>query len=95
MEVKRLKTKKKTAFSIAEFGVVILVIGIIIALVSVSSSLIRVANLSKLRQISASSPIYDIGDVSIWLDVASKEAFSTYPEHGDEVSSLFSTSPFL
>ncbi len=87
--------KKKTAFTLIELAIVIVIIAIVISMVVGRSYLIGVANLVNLRSISASSPIYEISDNTLWLDVSNKNAFTPYPSDRTIVGSWTDSSPYL
>ncbi len=67
---------KRTAFSLIELSIVILIIGILIAGVTQGSRLITQMKLSSARTISQSSDVNSIPDLILWLD-AVKEASLT------------------
>lgn len=69
--------KQKNAFSLIELSIVILVIGILIAGVTQSSRLISQFKLSTARQLTSSSPVSSIPDISMWFDATSEYAFAT------------------
>lgn len=60
--------KNKTAFSLIELSIVILIIGIIIAGVTQSSRLIRQFKISAARSQTQSGPVSSIKDLSAWFE---------------------------
>lgn len=66
--------KKNKAFSLIELSIVILIVGIIVAGVTQSSSLVRKFKLETSRSLTRSSPIHGIRDVILWLDASSEES---------------------
>ncbi len=68
---------KRKAFSLIELSIVILVIGILIAGITQSSRLISQFKLKTARQLTSSSPVSSIPDVSMWFDATSEYAFAT------------------
>ncbi len=87
------KKNIKKAFSVIELSIAILIISIIIGIFSGKKYLNKQAALSNLRSISASSPVYDIGENVLWLDISSKSSFENYPLNGDEVSLIKNSAP--
>lgn len=63
------------AFSLIELSVVILVVGILIAGITSSSSLITKFRLQTARSLTASSPVSGIKDLELWLDATANEIF--------------------
>ena len=91
----QLKRLIKKAFSVVEMGVVLLVIAIIVGLTMTGASMVEAAKITNLRSITSSAPIYDIEGNTFWIDIASKDAFTTYPQDKSEVSEIFDTSPYV
>lgn len=69
--------KKKSAFSLIELSIVILVIGILITGVAQSSKLVREFKLSTARQFTKGSPIPTIPDMAFWLDSLAANTIAT------------------
>jgi prepilin-type N-terminal cleavage/methylation domain-containing protein len=86
--------KKHSAFSLIELSIAILIVGIIIAGVMQSSSLIRKMKLSSVRQMTASSPVVGIRDVVLWIDSTSEQSFDTAEQaDGSTISSWYDINP--
>ena len=89
------KVANKTAFTLLEMSLVVLTISFILLFCLGRSYLIGTANITNLRKIAASSPIYDIPDNVLWLDIAQSSAFAVYPKDKDFISSWTDSSPYL
>jgi prepilin-type N-terminal cleavage/methylation domain-containing protein len=63
---------KKSAFSLIELSIVILIIGILVAGVTQGSRLIKAFKLSNARALTSSSPVHSIKDLVFWLDATSE-----------------------
>lgn len=92
---KIMKNNKKTAFTVVELSIVLLVMALVIGMTLGGNAILRTAKLTNLRSISAKSPIYDIPDNTFWLDVTAKDAFDSYPQNDDSISSMYDVSPNL
>lgn len=68
--------KNKTAFSLIELSIVLLIIGIVVAGVTQSSRLISAFRLSSARSLTQSSPVASITNLSLWYDTTSAASFS-------------------
>ena len=85
-----LLNKKKSAFSLIEVSIVIVIIGLLIIGVIGSKHLIAKSRLSTARSLTTSSPISSVRDNALWLESSLDElAFSDNPEasDGDSLSS--------
>ena len=69
------KLHNKTAFSLIELSIVILIIGIIIAGVTQSSRLIRQFKLSSARSQTQSGPATSVKDLAAWFETTSTASF--------------------
>lgn len=67
--------KNKGAFSLIELSIVILIIGIIIAGVTKSSTLVELYRLSSARTQTQSSPVTSIDNLVLWYEATSKASF--------------------
>ena len=87
---------KKTAFSLIEISIVILIIGILITGVTKGSTLVRKYNISTARSLTQSAPVLSTSDLALWLDSISLKSFAIEtstivtvdePENGQAVRS--------
>lgn len=72
--LKAVKKSSKSAFSLVELSVVLLVVGLILAATMQGGRLVSEFKLSSARTKTKSSPITSIGDVAIWLDATNEES---------------------
>lgn len=73
-----MKNKKlKTAFSLIELSIVILIVGIIIAGVTQSSRLVSAFRLSSARNATQSSAVTGVKDIAVWFESTSENTFAT------------------
>jgi prepilin-type N-terminal cleavage/methylation domain-containing protein len=77
---------KKRAFSLIELSIVILIVGIIVAGVTQSSSLVRKMKLSTARSLTKSSPVAGINNLLLWLEATSEESFVSSINDQDPVA---------
>lgn len=75
----------KTAFSLIELSIVILIVGIIVAGVTQSSRLIGAFKLNTARNLTQSSPVASIKDLAFWLESTSEKSFDL-AEQDDELA---------
>jgi prepilin-type N-terminal cleavage/methylation domain-containing protein len=79
--------KKSSAFSLIELSIVILIIGIIIAGVTQSSSLLAKAKLQSAQVATKSSPVAGISGLAAWFEPTLDESFlSSESEEGSIVT---------
>jgi prepilin-type N-terminal cleavage/methylation domain-containing protein len=77
----------KKAFSLIELSIVILIIGIIIAGVTQSSSLLRKAKIQSAQNLTKNSPVAGIEDLSLWVESTLPESFvSSQTEEGQLIT---------
>ncbi len=67
----------KSAFSLVEISIVIIIIGILVAGVTQSSRLLNQAKLSSAKSMTLSSPVASIKGISIWIDSVSDASFQS------------------
>lgn len=67
---------KHSAFSLIELSIVILIIGIIVAGVTQSSSLVKKMRLSSVRALTQNSPVSGITNLVLWLETTSQKSFT-------------------
>jgi prepilin-type N-terminal cleavage/methylation domain-containing protein len=85
--------KYQKAFSLIEISIVILVIGILIAGISQAIEMFSEASLKSARNLSKSSRISRIDDLSLWLDATSDKAFDKEKDDGSTISMWKDTNP--
>ena len=85
--------KYQKAFSLIEISIVILVIGILIAGISQAIEMFSEASLKSARNLSKSSRITRIDDLSLWLDATSDKAFDKEKDDGSTISMWKDTNP--
>lgn len=86
--------RRDSAFSLIELSIAILIIGIIIAGVSQSSSLVRKMKLSSAKQLTASSPVSGIKDLVLWVESVSENSFdNSEKSDGASVSNWYDLNP--
>ncbi len=71
----KLPKTNKTAFSILELSIILVVIGLLIIGITAGSSLIRSTTMSNARLITSSSPVLGIENLALWLETTSKDSF--------------------
>lgn len=84
-----MKTAKNnaSAFSLIEVSVVILVIGILVAGITLGSALVKKSRIAAAQTLTVSSPINGIKDSALWLETAVDASFAaTELSDGDVVS---------
>ena len=72
---KNFKLTTKTAFSLIELSVVILIIGVLVLGVTQGSRMMSEAKLKSARSLTTSSPVASIEGLAVWLDSTSENAF--------------------
>ena len=84
----------KKAFSLIELSIVILIIGILVAGVTSSSRLINRMRLLTAQNITRSSPVTSIKDLSVWYESSLDESFDTNEEVEDSpITNWFDLNP--
>jgi prepilin-type N-terminal cleavage/methylation domain-containing protein len=82
------------AFSLIELSIVLLIIGIIIAGVTQSSSLLKKAKLLFACASVQSSPVSGIEGLILWLETTCDKSFAgTLPDNGSEVNTWYDINP--
>jgi prepilin-type N-terminal cleavage/methylation domain-containing protein len=76
----------KRAFSLIELSIVVLIIGIIVAGVAQSSSLVRKMKLNTARSLTKSSPVAGIKNLAFWIETTSSESFDNSIDDGSLVA---------
>ncbi len=86
--IKSFSPRKKSAFSLIELSVVILVIGIFAAGIFTANGLISKSQISTARSLTSSSPVNGITDLSMWLETSLEKSFiDSESKEGESVSS--------
>lgn len=85
--------KKKTAFSLIELSIVVLIIGLIVAGVIGAKKLVSLSNLSKARALTNSSPVNGIEGLILWLETTSKDSFNPAPTDNTAISIWYDINP--
>ncbi len=89
-----MKKMMRTAFSLIELSIVILIIGIIIAGVTQSSILVKKFRLSTARTLTNSAPMASMNDVIMWVEATSEESFiDIEEENGNTLSIWYDINP--
>jgi prepilin-type N-terminal cleavage/methylation domain-containing protein len=84
----------KKAFSLIELSIVILIIGIIIAGVTQSSSLLSKSKLQSAQSMTVSSPVSGIADLALWLEPTLAKSFGgSLPDNASTVATWYDTNP--
>ncbi len=68
-------SRSKSAFTLIELSIVLIIIGLLVGGVTGASSLIYSAKLTSARMMSKSSAVITSEDLVLWLDATSKEAY--------------------
>ena len=82
---------KKSAFSLIELSVVIVIIGILVAGVTQASRLVSAMRLNAARAKTLSSPVASIKGLVLWLETTSEKSFPSYENLEDDLSINSST----
>jgi prepilin-type N-terminal cleavage/methylation domain-containing protein len=85
--------KQNRAFSLIELSIVILIIGILVAGVTQSSRLISRMKMTTLINLTRSSVVPTIPDLSLWLETTLPESFETEMSNGDKVAKWIDVNP--
>ncbi len=68
---------KKTAFSLIEISVVLLVIALMAVAITKGSSLIRTGKVASAQSVTASSKVAQINGIAIWLETTTKDSIQS------------------
>jgi prepilin-type N-terminal cleavage/methylation domain-containing protein len=89
-----MKNNSKTAFSLIELSIVVLIIGILIAGVTQSSRVLGQTKLSTARTITQSSPVSSIKNLLLWIESTSEESLKdSETDDGLEITSWNDLNP--
>ncbi len=84
---------KRKAFSLIEISIAIIIIGILIGGITQAIEMFSEASLKGARNLSKSSRITRIDDLSLWLDATSDKAFENEKNDGATISIWKDTNP--
>lgn len=88
------QTKSLKAFSLIELSIVVLIVGIIVAGVTQSTSLVRKMRLSTAKSLTASSDIASIPNLTTWLETTKDESLiDSEEDDGDTISVWYDINP--
>ncbi|MDA9231551.1 prepilin-type N-terminal cleavage/methylation domain-containing protein [Rickettsiales bacterium] len=76
--------RSKSAFTLIELSIVLIIIGLLVGGVTGASSLIYSAKLKSARMMSKSSAVITSEDLVLWLDATAKDAYSEVEGLSDE-----------
>ena len=80
---------KKTAFSLIELTIVLIIIGLLATVVIGSQSLINSATLSSARSKTKASPVNHIENLVFWLDSTSENSFDGSESSDESLISIW------
>lgn len=85
---------KKSAFSLIELSIVLLIIGIILAGITQASRIYTAYRLSSARTISQSSAVPSISELAMWYDATNEASFDYFEaEDGEYISNWYDVNP--
>lgn len=86
--------KNNTAFSLIELSIVILIIGIVIAGVTQSSRMISAFKISTARNLTQSSPVASMKNVTLWWETTSTASFKdSQADNGLNIDTWYDINP--
>jgi prepilin-type N-terminal cleavage/methylation domain-containing protein len=86
--------RANSAFSLIELSIVVLIIGIIIAGITQSSSLVRKMRLNTAKNLTTSSPVAGINDLVLWVESTSESSFDTSEQsEGSPLTNWYDLNP--
>jgi prepilin-type N-terminal cleavage/methylation domain-containing protein len=89
-----MTSKIRTAFSLIELSIVILIIGILVAGVTQSSRLVRSIKLQSARSLTISSPVASIKNLTMWYETTLEKSIDEVErQDGIEVSKWYDVTP--
>jgi prepilin-type N-terminal cleavage/methylation domain-containing protein len=92
------KKIRRNAFSLIELSIVILIVGILVAGVTQSSSLVRKFRLNTAIQMTKNSPVPSINNLAMWLETTGENSFinssgSKNISDGDSIQTWVDSNP--
>ncbi|MDA0902034.1 MAG: prepilin-type N-terminal cleavage/methylation domain-containing protein [Proteobacteria bacterium] len=90
-----LNNKTKTAFSLLEMSVVLVVIAVLFGAVYQVRSVIHTSRLTAARSLTVNSPVAEISGLSLWLESTMEDSFDDYDalNDGDAISTWYDLNP--
>jgi prepilin-type N-terminal cleavage/methylation domain-containing protein len=90
-----MKIQSKQAFSLVEFSIVIIIVGVVIAAVSQSSRLLSKSELATAQRLTQSSPVAGMESLILWLETTTPESFgsSSLPDDSSKVANWHDINP--
>lgn len=88
-----MKNTKKTAFSLMEMSLVLIVVGIIVAGVANGSKLVMAYKVNVAKSVTESSSIPGIADLVFWIETTSDKGFTSKIDEGSAVTAWYDLSP--
>lgn len=89
----KIRKNKKSAFSLVEISVVLVIIGILVTGIIGGQALMNYGALSKARALTNSAPVSAIEGVKLWLETTSKKSFDVAVIEGLEVQTWNDINP--
>jgi prepilin-type N-terminal cleavage/methylation domain-containing protein len=89
------KAKDKTAFTLIELSIVLIIIGLVITAVVAGRSLVDVAKISGAKSITKTSAVNGIENLDLWLETTSDESFNQPLVDGDTINRINDINPQL
>ncbi len=84
----------RSAFSLIELSIVVLIIGILVAGVTQSTRILSQARLNTARTLTQSSPVNSISNLALWIESTSEESFTeAESDNGAEVITWYDINP--
>lgn len=77
MQIPNKKNNQKSAFSLVEISVVMVIIGLLVTGIIGGQALMNYGTMSKARALTNSAPVSAIEGVQLWLETTSKKSFAT------------------
>jgi prepilin-type N-terminal cleavage/methylation domain-containing protein len=85
--------KDKTAFTLIELSIVLIIIGLVVTGVIAGGSLVDVAKLSGAKSLTKTSAVNGIEDLALWIETTSDESFDQAPSNDDAISGVNDINP--
>jgi hypothetical protein len=79
---------KRTAFSILELSIILVILGILISGISSGIDLYQEYRNTTARSLSKNSPVIRIQDLAMWIDANAIESYKTNPQDGIKIKYL-------